>query len=81
MHNVETLHWVAKVCRDGSAVLNSIEKNGRTGLRSYSVSGRIKNPGVYLLPSGSTINDIVLAAGGMLEGHIFKAYQQRPFRF
>ena len=75
VHNVETLHWVAKVCRDGSAVLNSIEKNGRTGLRSYSVSGRIKNPGVYLLPSGSTINDIVLAAGGMLEGHIFKAYQ------
>ena len=75
VHNVETLHWVAKVCRDGSAVLNSIEKNSRTGLRSYSVSGRIKNPGVYLLPSGSTINDIVLAAGGMLEGHIFKAYQ------
>jgi formate dehydrogenase len=75
VHNVETLHWVAKVCRDGSAVLNSIEKNGRTGLRSYSVSGRIKNPGVYLLPSGSTINDIVLAAGGMLEGQIFKAYQ------
>ena len=75
VHNVETLHWVAKVCRDGSTVLNSIEKNGRTGLRSYSVSGRIKNPGVYLLPSGSTINDIVLAAGGMLEGHIFKAYQ------
>ena len=75
VHNVETLHWAAKVCRDGSAVLNSIEKNGRTGLRSYSVSGRIKNPGVYLLPSGSTINDIVLAAGGMLEGHIFKAYQ------
>ena len=75
VHNVETLHWVAIVCRDGSAVLNSIEKNGRTGLRSYSVSGRIKNPGVYLLPSGSTINDIVLAAGGMLEGHIFKAYQ------
>ena len=75
VHNVETLHWAAKVCRDGSAVLNLIEKNGRTGLRSYSVSGRIKNPGVYLLPSGSTINDIVLAAGGMLEGHIFKAYQ------
>jgi len=75
VHNVETLHWVAKVCRDGSGVLNSIEKNGRTGLRSYSVSGRIKNPGVYLLPSGSTINDIVLAAGGMLEGQIFKAYQ------
>jgi len=75
VHNVETLHWVGKVCRDGAEVLTSIEKNGRKGLRSYSVSGRIKNPGVYLLPSGSTINDIILAAGGMLEGQIFKAYQ------
>ncbi|MEO0632976.1 MAG: NAD(P)H-dependent oxidoreductase subunit E [Pseudomonadota bacterium] len=75
VHNIETLHWVARVCREGPEVLNSVEKNGRTGLRSYSVSGRVKVPGVYLLPAGSTILDIIEAAGGMLEGHVFKAYQ------
>ena len=52
-----------------------MEKNGRKGLRTYSVSGRVQNPGIYLLPSGSTILDIIDAAGGMKSGHIFKAYQ------
>ncbi|MEP6020644.1 MAG: NAD(P)H-dependent oxidoreductase subunit E [Paracoccaceae bacterium] len=75
VHNVETLLWVARVCREGPAVLNSTELNGRTGLRSYSVSGRVANPGVYLLPAGSTIRDIIDACGGMAEGHSFKAYQ------
>ena len=75
VHNVETLHWVARVLREGPEVLNSTEKNDRKGLRSYSVSGRVANPGVYLLPAGSTIIDIIDAAGGMAEGHVFKAYQ------
>ncbi len=75
VHNVETLHWVARVCREGPECLNATEKNGRKGLRSYSVSGRVANPGVYLLPAGSTILDIIAAAGGMQEGHVFKAYQ------
>ncbi|MEM8654878.1 MAG: NAD(P)H-dependent oxidoreductase subunit E [Pseudomonadota bacterium] len=75
VHNVETLHWIARICREGPQVLNSTEKNGRTGLRSYSVSGRVAKPGVYLLPAGSTITDIINAAGGMAEGHVFKAYQ------
>ena len=75
VHNIETLHWVARICREGPEILNSVEKNGRTGLRSYSVSGRVKNPGVHLLPAGSTIMDIIDAAGGMAEGHEFKAYQ------
>ena len=75
VHNVETLYWVAKICREGPEVLSSVEKNGRIGLRSYSVSGRVNNPGVHLLPAGSTITDIIEAAGGMLEGHSFKAYQ------
>ncbi|MEP6067252.1 MAG: NAD(P)H-dependent oxidoreductase subunit E [Paracoccaceae bacterium] len=75
VHNVETLLWVARVCREGPEVLNSTELNGRTGLRSYSVSGRVANPGVYLLPAGSTIRDIIDACGGMAEGHSFKAYQ------
>lgn len=75
VHNVETLHWVARVTRFGPQILNATEKNGRTGLRSYSISGRVAQPGVYLLPAGSTILDIIDAAGGMAEGHVFKAYQ------
>jgi len=75
VHNVETLHWIARICREGPDILSSVEKNGRKGLRSYSVSGRVKKPGVYLLPAGSTIKDIIVASGGMLEGHVFKAYQ------
>ena len=75
VHNVETLLWVARICREGPEVLNTTEKNGRVGLRSYSVSGRVAKPGVYLLPAGSTIMDIIDAAGGMAEGHVFKAYQ------
>jgi NADH:ubiquinone oxidoreductase subunit F (NADH-binding) len=75
VHNAETLHWVARICREGPEILNSVEKNGRKGLRSYSVSGRVARPGVYLLPAGSTIRDVIDAAGGMAEGHVFKAYQ------
>ncbi|UWP88280.1 NAD(P)H-dependent oxidoreductase subunit E [Aliiroseovarius crassostreae] len=75
VHNVETLLWVARILREGPEILTSVEKNGRKGLRSYSVSGRVKAPGVHLLPAGSTITDIIEAAGGMLDGHSFKAYQ------
>jgi formate dehydrogenase len=75
VHNVETLLWVTRVLREGPEILSSVEKNGRKGLRSYSVSGRVQNPGVHLLPAGSTITDIIAAAGGMAPGHRFKAYQ------
>ncbi len=75
VHNVETLHWIARIVREGPEILNSVDHNGRTGLRSYSVSGRVREPGVKLLPAGSTILDIIDACGGMLEGHTFKAYQ------
>jgi formate dehydrogenase len=75
VHNVETLHWIARICREGPEVLNATTHNDRIGLRSYSVSGRVAAPGVYLLPAGSTITDIIAAAGGMAEGHVFKAYQ------
>jgi len=75
VHNIETLHWVARICREGPEVLNAVEKNGRKGLRSFSVSGRVKEPGVELLPAGSTITDIIKACGGMLDGHTFTAYQ------
>ena len=75
VNNVETLHWVARVMREGKDILAGVEKNGRKGLRSYSVSGRVRNPGVKLLPAGSTITDVIDACGGMVEGHEFIAYQ------
>ena len=75
VHNVETLYWVGRICREGAEVFSSALANGRKGLRSYSVSGRVAKPGVYVLPAGSTITDIITAAGGMAEGHEFKAYQ------
>ncbi len=75
VHNIETLAWVARICREGPQVLNSVERNGRKGLRAYSVSGRVARAGVYLLPAGSTIRDVIAAAGGMADGHVFKAYQ------
>ena len=75
VHNVETLYWVAKIMREGPEIFTDFNKNNCMGLRSYSVSGRVKNPGLYLLPSGSTILDIIEASGGMIEGHQFKAYQ------
>jgi NADH:ubiquinone oxidoreductase subunit F (NADH-binding)/NADH:ubiquinone oxidoreductase subunit E len=75
VHNVETLLWVARIVREGPEVLSSTEKNGRKGLRSYSISGRVKTPGVHLLPAGSTIMDLIEASGGMIDGHTFKAYQ------
>jgi formate dehydrogenase len=75
VHNVETLHWVTRVLREGPEIQSGMEKNGRKGLRSYSVSGRVKAPGVHVLPAGSTIRDIIDAAGGMVEGHVFTAYQ------
>ena len=75
VHNVETLYWVQRICKEGPEIFTSVERNGRKGLRSYSVSGRVAQPDVYILPAGSTITDIIEAAGGMAEGHEFKAYQ------
>ena len=66
---------MTRILREGPEILSSVEKNGRAGLRNYSVSGRVAKPGVYELPAGSTITDIIAAAGGMADGHVFKAYQ------
>ncbi|WP_118133116.1 NAD(P)H-dependent oxidoreductase subunit E [Oceanicella sp. SM1341] len=75
VHNVETLWWIGRIAHEGPDVLAATEKNGRKGLRSYSVSGRVKEPGVKLLPAGSTIRDVIAASGGMAEGHELMAYQ------
>ena len=75
VHNIETLYWVGQIARFGPDVIATPGREERVNLRNYSVSGRVNAPGVYLLPGDSTIEDIIEAAGGMLEGHVFKAFQ------
>lgn len=75
VHNVETLHWVGRIAREGAGVFADHGANGRKGMRSYSVSGRVKEPGVKIAPAGLTIAELIEVSGGMLEGHVFKAYQ------
>jgi formate dehydrogenase beta subunit len=75
MNNVETLFWVRDLIERGAAWWKSQGRNGRFGLRSYSVSGRVKDPGVKLAPSGLTIQELIDEfCGGMSEGHKFAAY-------
>ncbi|MBT3549309.1 MAG: NADH-quinone oxidoreductase subunit F [Gammaproteobacteria bacterium] len=74
-HNMETLYWVRDIAEKGAAWFTSFGRNGRKGLRSFSVSGRIKNPGVHLAPAGITVKELIDEyAGGMLDGHDFYAY-------
>ncbi|QPH53472.1 NAD(P)H-dependent oxidoreductase subunit E [Pontivivens ytuae] len=75
VHNVETLHWIARICREGPGVFGDHGVNGRRGMRAYSVSGRVRNPGVYEVPAGQTIAQLIELAGGMAAGETFYAYQ------
>ncbi len=74
-HNFETLYWVREIIEKGSAWFASHGRSGRKGLRSFSVSGRVKNPGVKLAPAGITIQELIDEyCGGMLDGQTFYAY-------
>ncbi len=74
-HNFETLFWVRELVEKGGAWFASHGRNGRKGLRSFSVSGRVKNPGVKLAPAGITIQELIDEyCGGMLDGHTLYAY-------
>ena len=76
VHNVETLYWVGRIAREGGDVFGAFGANGRKGMRSYSVSGRVKKPGVVVAPAGLTVRELIDDhCGGMLDGHEFKAYQ------
>jgi formate dehydrogenase beta subunit len=72
--NVETLYWVPQILAKGSKWFAEQGVNGAKGPRSWSVSGRVKKPGVILAPAGVTARELIERAGGMEEGHIFKAY-------
>ena len=75
MHNLETLYWVRDIIEKGPKWFSSFGRNGRTGLRSYSVSGRVRHPGVKLAPAGITVRELIDDyCGGMLDGHRLYAY-------
>jgi formate dehydrogenase len=74
-HNFETLYWVRDIVEKGPEWFSSFGRNGRKGLRSFSVSGRVKQPGVKLAPAGITVQELVDEyCGGMQDGHNFYAY-------
>jgi formate dehydrogenase len=75
INNIETLWWVRDIVEKGADWWKSQGRNGRQGLRSYSVSGRVKNPGMKLAPAGVTVRELIDEfCGGMAEGHSFHAY-------
>jgi formate dehydrogenase beta subunit len=74
-HNFETLFWVREILEKGADWFSSQGRNGRKGLRSFSVSGRVNSPGVKLAPAGITIQELIDEyCGGMQAGHTFYAY-------
>jgi len=74
-HNMETLFWVREIIEKGADWFTSHGRNGRKGLRSFSVSGRVNKPGVHLAPAGITVKELIDEyCGGMLPGHHFYAY-------
>ena len=75
INNLETLFWVRDLVEKGASWWTSHGRNGRHGLRSYSVSGRVKEPGVKLAPAGITVRELIDEyCGGMADGHTFRAY-------
>jgi NADH:ubiquinone oxidoreductase subunit F (NADH-binding) len=74
-HNMETLHWVRDILEKGAEWFAGQGRNGRKGLRSFSVSGRVAKPGVHLAPAGITVRELIDEfCGGMLPGHELYAY-------
>jgi formate dehydrogenase beta subunit len=73
--NVETMFWIRDIIEKGAGWMTSQGRHDRKGFRSFSVSGRVKNPGVKLAPAGITMQELIDEfCGGMQDGHIFKAY-------
>ena len=74
-HNMESVYWVREIFEKGAAWFAGHGRNGRKGLRSFSVSGRVKKPGMHLAPAGITVKELIDEyCGGMLDGHNFYGY-------
>jgi NADH:ubiquinone oxidoreductase subunit F (NADH-binding)/NADH:ubiquinone oxidoreductase subunit E len=74
-HNLETVYWVRDILDKGADWFTAHGRHGRKGLRSFSVSGRVQQPGVHLAPAGITVRELIDEyCGGMLPGHQFYAY-------
>jgi formate dehydrogenase len=74
-HNMETLYWIRDILEKGGEAFAAHGRNGRKGLRSFSVSGRVAKPGVHVAPAGITVRELIDEfAGGMQPGHDFYAY-------
>jgi formate dehydrogenase len=74
-HNMESVYWVREIVEKGAAWFAGQGRNGRKGLRSFSVSGRVKKPGMHLAPAGITVVELIKEyCGGMLDGHEFYGY-------
>jgi formate dehydrogenase beta subunit len=74
-HNFETLYWVREIVEKGGEWFASHGRRGRKGLRSFSVSGRVKQPGVKLAPAGISVRELIDEyCGGMADGHELYAY-------
>jgi formate dehydrogenase len=75
INNVETLYWVRDIVERGGAWFVDQGRRGHKGPRSFSVSGRVKSPGVKLAPAGITARELIDEfCGGMADGHVFKGY-------
>jgi formate dehydrogenase len=75
INNIETLYWVRDIVEKGPEWFASQGRRGRKGPRSFSVSGRVRDPGVKLAPAGITVRELIDEyCGGMAEGHVFKGY-------
>lgn len=74
-NNVETLYWVRDIVEQGPDWFTREGRNGRKGLRTFSVSGRVRQPGVKIAPAGITARQLIDEyCGGMADGHVFKGY-------
>tara|TARA_B100000700_G_scaffold161120_1_gene178420 strand:- start:3506 stop:5185 length:1680 start_codon:yes stop_codon:yes gene_type:complete len=74
VNNIETLYWIREIIEKGGKNFARKGSKDHPGARSYSVSGRVKYPGVVFAPAGSTVNELIQKCGGIIDGHKFKAY-------
>ena len=75
VNNIETLHWIPEILKNGADWFADQGIGDSKGLRSYSVSGHVKNPGVKLVPAGLTVQQLIDDhSGGMSDGHVFRGY-------